>query len=1087
MSQKQQNLRNRLTAFFMLISACAFAGPFVLANNRAKVSEEALAQQRQVAVSVLDESGQPAIGAGVMVVSTRTGGVTGLDGKTTVQAKPGDKLEITYIGYETQTVTVGQSGTVSVVMVPSALALEETVVVGYGTQKKESVVASIAQVGNENLRKTGNTSDLTESLIGQIPGLVTTTSSGEPGGILTGDSATNVYIRGRNTWNTSGPLILVDGVERNMNNIDVNEVERISVLKDASATAVFGVKGANGVILITTKRGTEGKTRLNFNYTLTGKMLSKQPDKLDSYDALTLKNLTLEREGVLDETAWNEFLPYKVVERFKRPQSDENSVIYPNVDWEKALFKNFSLNTHKLSATVQGGGKKIKYFGSLAYLHEGDMFVRYDNYKTYDPNYNFDRFNFRSNVDFDLTKTTHLKFNLAGFFSRKNTNWNNEGTSSRADSWMWSATYFLAPDMYLPKYEDGRWGTFRDGQNTSVNPAAIVYNIGLRQTRQTQLNADFHINQDLDFITKGLKASASIFYDNTIRSEGGVYDNGNSARSSEASTNVPYEYIDYSLYTGPGQDPSEYTQILPPSSGDYDWVIRPWTYRAESVLAANFTSYIPVTRRMMYQLQLNWAREFGKHSVTATGVFKREEYARGSMFKNYREDWVGRVTYDYDNRYLVELNGAYNGSEQFGPGYRFAFFPSVALGWYISNEPWFKVNWMNKFKLRYSIGDVGNDNVSSTRWLYQTQYRYKAGRAPINKDMTKYSPYYFYNEQVVGNPNVHWEKARKTNYGVETSFLKDLVTLNFDYYTEHRTDILLSGSARTIPIYYGALTAPAVNAGEVKSRGWELELGINKQIGKNLLIWAKANINHNENEVIFRDDPRLQLFYLKHQGYQIGQSRSQLATEIYQNWDEIYASVPQETNDNYKLPGFYDIIDFNSDGLIKSSEDTPPTGYSVVPQNTYSWIFGTSYKGWDFMVQFIGANNANRTISFNNYQNKYNVVFGHARDYWSKENPNASSFLPRYQTEGGEFKGDFFVYDASYVRLQTIELSYRFSKNRFLDKIHCSNLRLFVNGNNLFFWSDLPDDRTDTNSAGSATGGAYPTLKRINFGIDLSF
>lgn len=1086
MSQKQQKQRTCLAVFLLLFSACALTGPVVLVNAAVKMSDETLAQQRQVTVLVLDENGQPAIGASVMIVSTRTGGVTGLDGKTKIQARPGDRLEIAYIGYETQIVTVDPSGTVTVVLVPSSIILEETVVVGYGTQRKESVVASIAQVGNESLRKSGNTFDLTESLVGQIPGLVTTTSSGEPGGILTGESATNVYIRGRNTWNTSGPLILVDGVERNMNNIDVNEVERISVLKDASATAVFGVKGANGVILITTKRGNEGKTRLNLNYTVTGKMLSRQPDKLDSYDALVLKNMTLEREGVLNEIAWDNYLPYRVIERFKKPQSAEYSVIYPNVDWEKALFRDFSLNTHKVSASVQGGTKKIRYFGALSYLHEGDMFVRYENYKTYDPNYDFDRFNFRSNVDFDLTKTTHLKFNLAGFFSCKNTNWNNEGTSANADFWMWSATYFLAPDMYLPKYEDGRWGTFGDGANTSVNPAAVVYNIGLRQTRQTQLNADFHIDQNLDFITKGLKASLSIFYDNTIRSEGGIYDVTNHARSSEPQTNVPYKYIDYSLYTGPGQDPSEYVQILPAASGDYDWVIRPWTYRAESVLAANFTSYIPVTRRMMYQVLLNWAREFGKHNISATGVFKREEYARGSMFKNYREDWVGRVTYGYDSRYLVELNGAYNGSEQFGPGYRFAFFPSVALGWYVSNESWFKANWMNKFKLRYSIGQVGNDNVSSTRWLYQSQFRYRSGRAPLNASLTGYSPYYFYNEQVVGNPNVHWETATKVNYGVETSFLKDLFILNFDYFTEHRTDILLAGNSRTIPVFYGALTAPAVNAGEVRSRGWELEFGINKQFGKDLQLWARANINHNENKVIFRDDPKLQLFYLKNEGHQIGQSRSQIATEIYQNWDQVYASVPQESNDNMKLPGFYDIIDFNADGLIKTSEDTPPIGYSVIPQNTYSWSFGVGYKGWSFMAQLVGANNASRTIAFDNYQSQYNVVFGHARDYWSKENPNASSFLPRFLT-AGEFIGDYFVYDSSYLRLQTVELSYTFSKNRFLDRIGCSNFRFFVNGNNLFLWSSLPDDRTATYSSGSATQGAYPTLKRINFGIDLSF
>lgn len=1084
MSQKQQNLRKRLATLFLLLSACAFIAPLWGVSAAETVNGSSFAQQRQVTITVLDENGQPAIQAGVMLVSTKTGGVTDLDGKARIQAKAGDQIEVTYIGYETQTVTVGQSGDIVVNMVPSSMTLEETVVVGYGQQKKESVVASIAQVGNETLRRTGQSSDLTEALVGQMPGLVSLTSSGEPGGILTGESATSLFIRGRNTWNGGGPLILVDGVERNMNNVDVNEVERISILKDASATAVFGVKGANGVILITTKRGEEGKTRLSFNYTLTGKMLAKQPAKLDSYDAMMAKNEIIEREGVLNEPSWDAYVPYKIVERFRKPQTEEYALIYPNVDWTKEMFEDFALNTHKVSGNIQGGTKKIKYFGSLAYMHEGDMFRDYDNNKPYDANYNFDRFNFRSNVDFDLTKTTRLKFDLAGFFSRKNTNWNNEGSTGRADQWMYSASYFLAPNMYLPMYPDGRWGTYSDGSNNSVNPIAAVYNLGIRQTRTTQINASFAINQDLSFITKGLKASVSINYDNSIRSEGGVYDINNSIRSSEARTNVAFKYVNYKLYTGPDQDPSEYTQLLPAPEDQYDWAYQVVSRRYETILNANWAGYIPVTRRTMYQAQLNYNRDFGKHGVTAMGVFKREQYAQGSMFPNYREDWVGRVTYDYDGRYLLEANGAYNGSEKFGPGYRFDFFPSVALGWYLSNENFFKVDWMNKVKFRYSLGRVGDDNGGG-RWLYSTQYAY-GGYARLAKATNGSSPYKFYRESTIGNPDVHWETAVKQNLGIELGFLKDLFTVSFDYFTEKRRDILLSGSSRSIPAFYGA-TAPSANLGKVNSKGFEFELGVNKQIGKDLLLWGKVTANHNENTTIFRDDPQLQYDYLKQAGYQIGQARSQIRTDMYKSWDDVFASVPQENNDGQKLPGFFNILDFNADGIIKSSEDTPPVGYSEIPQNSGSLALGAEYKGWTFMIQFYAVNNANRTISWNNYQNDYDIVYGNVADYWSKEfNPNGQSFLPVWKTSG-EFIGDYYFYDASFVRLQTVELGYTFKKVGLLKKIHCDNLRLFVNGNDLFFWSDLPDARTTTNSAGSATNGAYPTLKRVNFGIDISF
>ena len=1079
---KQQNSRKRLAASFLIVFCLCFLG-FVPRLAAEVSSGAAQQQQNQVTVVVLDENGEPIPGAGVMVVSTKLGGVTDLDGKATVPAKPGDQIEVMFMGYVTQTVTASGARTLTVNLRPSSETIEETVVVGYGTQKKESVVASIAQVGNESLRKVGNSTDLTEALVGQAPGLVSLTSSGEPGGITTGESATSLFIRGKNTWNGGGPLILVDGVERNMNNVDVNEVERISVLKDASATAVFGVKGANGVILITTKRGEEGKTRLNFNYTVTGKAIAKQPEKMDSYEALMTKNDVIEREGVLNEVSWDAYTPYRIVERFKKPQSAEYAEIYPNVDWTKELYEDFAVNTHKVSANIQGGSKKIKYFGSLAYMHEGDMFRNYDNGKPYDPNYDFDRFNFRSNVDFDLTKTTRLKFDLAGFFSRKNTNWNNEGSTSRADQWMYSAAYFLAPNMFLPKYSDGRWGAYSDGANSSTNPLAAVYNLGLRQTRSTQINARFAIDQDLSFITKGLKANLQVTYDNTIRSEGGVYDINNSIRASEARTNVAYKYINYKNYY-PGADPSEYVIDMPIPEDEYDWAYQVVSRRYETILNANWAGYIPVMRRLTYQAQLNYAREFGKHGVTAMGVFKREEYAQGSMFPNYREDWVARLTYDYDGRYLLEANGAYNGSEKFGPGYRFDFFPSIALGWYISNEHWFKADWMNKLKLRYSLGKVGDD-TGGGRWAYVTSYAY-GGQSRLNKATNTLSPYKMYRESTLGNPDLHWETATKQNFGLEIGAWRDLVTFSFDYFTEKRVDIIRSGSDRSIPAFFGA-TAPAANLGRVNAKGFEIELGINKQIGKDLLLWAKLTANHNENKVIFADDPQLQLFYLKTEGYQIGQQRTQLSAGMYKSWDDIYASVPQESNDGMKLPGYFNIVDFNADGIIKSSEDTPPVGYSEIPQNTGSLAFGFDWKGFNFSVQFYAVNNANRKIAWNNYTSDYDIVYKNVSDYWSKENPNGTAFLPRWQTAGGEFIGSYYYYDASYVRLQLIELGYTFKKVGLLKKINCDNLRLFLNGNDLLFWSDLPDARTTTYSGGSATNGAYPTLKRVNFGVDISF
>lgn len=1045
--------------------------------------------QKTVTGNITDKEGMPLPGVSVVVKGTTVGTVTNIDGNFSIPNVGANAiLQFSFVGMKTQEIAVGEKISLNVVMEDQSIGLEEVVAVGYGVQKKESVVGSIVQASNEDLKRTANTSDLRQALVGQLPGVVALTVSGEPGGILRGESGTNIFIRGQNTWNGGQPLILVDGVERDMNNVDVNEVETISVLKDASATAVFGVKGANGVILITTKRGSEGKTTLNFNYVSTGSMLSRQPKKLDSYEAMMAKNEIIEREGVLNEPSWGAYVPFEIVQRFKTPQTPEYARIYPNVDWEDEMFKTMGFS-HRMTLSAQGGSQAVQYFGSMAYLHEGDMFTDYDNGKGYDPNYNFDRFNFRSNIDIRLTNTTKFKLNLSGYYSLKNTNYNNEGSTGRADSWMWRATYGLAPNLYLPMYEDGRWGAYQEGGNNTVNPLAIVYNIGIRQTRATQLNADFALEQDLDFITKGLKAKASLFYDNSILSEGGIYDVANSARANEAGANVKFKQIYWLKYTGPDQNPAEYTLNLPVSEDEYNWVQRPWTIREETVGdGQNFTSGIPVDRRMMYQFQLNYARTFGSHSVSGMGLFKREEYADGSMFKNYREDWVFRTTYDYKSRYLMEVNGAYNGSEQFGPGYRFDFFPSLALGWYISNEDFFKIDWVDRLKLRFSTGRIGDDRVSGGRWLYADQFAY-GGRANLNANTTSsstgLSPYTQYRQTVVGNPGIRWETAVKNNFGLEMGVFKNLFTLNFDYFTEDRTDILLTGDSRNVPAFFGA-TPPSANLGRVKSKGYEIELGFNKKANRNLEFYGTLAISHNENTIMERDDPPLQYDYLKAKGYPIGQIKNLIKTEFYDNWDEVYASVPTETNDLQKLPGYYDLLDFNADGIIKSSEDTPPIGYSEIPQNTASLNLGTDYKGFSFTLQFYGVNNANRSIQFNNYASDIDIIYAHARDYWSKENPDATSFLPRWKTQA-ENVGDYFIYDASYLRLRMVELAYTFNDVPWVKAAGFTNLRMYLNGNNLFFWSKLPDDREQTYSGGTATQGAYPTLKRINLGMELTF
>lgn len=1031
-------------------------------------------QGNTVKGKLVDERGEALPGVTIVVKGTSMGTTSDVDGNYVLHNVPVNSVLIfSFVGMRTQEISVGNKTTINVTMEEETIGLQEVVAVGYGIQRKESVVGAISQTSSKELMRRGNVSDFKQALSGQLPGLVTITSSGEPGGVK-GASATSIFIRGQNTWNGGQPLILVDGVERDMSNVDVNEVQNVSILKDASATAVFGVKGANGVILITTKRGEEGKTNISFSYNTSAQMLSKVPETLESFDAIQIRNLAIEREVALNGPSWLDYIPYEISTRYKSPRPKEYETLYPNVDWEKAMFKDVGFS-HKATVSASGGNKFVRYFGSLAYLHEGDMFKDYENNKGYDPNYNFDRFNFRSNLDFQVTPTTDMKMNLSGYYSQKNTNYN--GQEGSHDYLMWQSIYFMPPDVFLPQYADGRWGWTTTVGNL-YNPVAVVNNVGIRKLRRTQLNVDLEVNQNLDIITKGLSTKAVLNYDNTIVGEGGIYDNTNSVWPLMEKSNTPYVVVNPILYTGPDQDPSEYTTYYPIGGlYKYDWVQLPWSIRPEAIGSG-------VTRRLKYQMQLNYIRKFGLHNLTAMGVFARDEYASGDMFKNYREDWAFRTTYDYDARYLLEINGAYNGSEQFGPKYRFEFFPSVGIGWNLSNEKFFHVDWMNKLKFRYSLGYVGDDRVNAPRWLYTTRYSY-GGASRLVGDISKTSPYAWYKELSVGNPDIHWEKARKQNYGVEVGLLDNLFTANFEYFKERRTDILLAGEGRSIPNFFGANPAPA-NIGQVNSGGFELELKFNKRF-RELYLWSSFSLTHAKNKIKFADDPVLLPDYQKKEGFPIGQIKTQLRTGFNKNWDEVYASVPTETNDLSMLPGYYDLLDFNADGVINSF-DAVPYGYSEIPQNTFNTSLGFEYKNFSVMAQLYGVANASRVVSLMNFANYTNVVFSHVRDYWSKDNQNATSFLPRWKTQGQNI-GDYYLFDASYIRLKTIELAYLFNRsdNKWLENTGITSLRMYVNGDNLFFWSKLPDDREAAWSGGAANTGAYPTVKRINFGINLTF
>lgn len=1004
---------------------------------------------------VLDAQKKPLEGATVQVKETKISTVTDSKGRFSISVPDGKKiLVISYVGKSAEEVAIGNQSSVTVTLKDNAAEIDAIVVVGYGRQKKASVVGAISQTTGQVLERTGGVNNLGMALTGNLPGLVTTASSGMPGA-----EDPQILIRAQTSWNSSSPLILVDGIERPgaINTIDITSVESISILKDASATAVYGVKGANGVILITTRKGIEGKPTIRLRSNMTMKVASKLPQKYDAYDALSLRNTVVANELMNAPAGWANFKPEAILDKYRHPANSDEWDRYPNVDWEKELFKSNALS-YNTSANVSGGSKFVTYFAAIDFVYEGDLFKTFTNNRGYQPGYGYTRTNVRSNLDFNLTRTTKFTTRLFGSNGVRKGPWG----SLDGDASYWASAYRSSPDAMRPIYSDGTWGWYSP-RNADVPNS--VYNLavsGIEKRTNTQLTTDFVLQQDLNMILKGLSARASLSLDNNFRETGrGVNDQYNGPQRKWINPETGQIVLETPINTG--------TQL------DYIDQVR-WSPQAGSV-DKNYTS-----RHSNYQAQLNYARKFGKNDVSGLALFQREKYATGSEFFHFREDWVFRGTYAYDSRYLLEVNGAYNGSEKFGPAKRFAFFPSFSAGWNISNEKFMKeVRFVNLLKLRGSWGWVGDDNVSG-RWLYRDQWSY-GGNTQMGSPLSN-TPYTFYRISQLGNPNISWETVEKHNIGVDFSLFRGRVAGSVDVFNDIRSDIIIDGSNRAIPTYFGA-TAPKANLGKVKGQGFEMELKLNQNIGKQIRIWANINISHAKNKVIYRDDPELLADYLKSAGHALGQTYAYLNSGYLQSWDDFYGSTERSTNNRNKLAGDYNIVDFNGDGII-DQYDRAPYQYSGNPQNTYNVTLGLDWKGFNAFVQFYAVNNVTREVTFptfNTYSGS-NVAYVEGT-YWTKANGGGDVPLPRYSSlaaTGAE--GTHYLFDGSYLRLKNAEIGYTIT-GKAISKMGMRSLRIYVNGNNLALWTDMPDDR-ESNFSGGSGYGAYPTMKRYNTGIDIN-
>ena len=1034
--------------------------------------------QAQITVTgnVTDGAADPLIGASVIVKGNASlGTVTDFDGNFQLKVpSESSVLVISYVGMTTKEIKIGKQRSFKVTLQDDT-QLQEVVVVGFGQQKKASVVGAITQTTGEVLERAAGIGSVGAALTGNLPGVATIATTGQPG-----EEDPQIYIRGAAAWNQDAqPLILVDGVKREIKSVDITSVATISVLKDASATAVYGVEGANGVILITTKRGQEGKAKIDFGFNATLKTVSKLPRKYDSYDGYMYRNQAIENElAIGGDASWAYYRPQNFINNFinqdhtVRPNFDANGNYlgdysqaerYPNIDWQDEMFKStaFSYNTN---LNISGGTKAVKYFVSFDYQNEGDMTRIWDNRQGYEGGYAYNRLNVRSNLDFQITKTTQFKVNLAGSNAQQKTPryyYGNSGEFFQQQNW--AGAYGMPPNVFPVQFSDNSWGYYPLVSNMANSPQNVALS-GYELKTITRIFTDFSLEQDLGFITKGLIARGTISWDNQFNESARGIDQAGGGHTSKRMYMLPEDGVlhpENQIYTNTGFD--FYEKV--------DW----------STAGGN-VSY--TNRATEMSLQLFWARQFGKHNVTLMGNWKRRIQAGNAELENRREDWVFRTTYDYNSKYFAEFNGAYNGSQKFSPDNRFAFFCSGAAGWMISEEPFMKKlkekRILDMFKIRGSIGEIGDDNAGA-RWAYMNQW------AVINKvHMTLTdgeSPFQGYRESVIAAPDLKWATVLKKNLGFDYAFLGGMFAGSFDWFRDDRKDIFVSGGNRSVPSYYGARTVPDINKGEMKNSGFEFEIRFNKVLKNGMRFWANCNYTYAHNEIKLKDDPALLPAYRRAQGYSQGQYHSFIDNGFIGTYDELYSTPKREKDDTQVMIGDHYIVDFNADGVVDETYDQAPYGYTGNPEHTYNATIGWEWKGFSWFAQFYGVTGVTRDVGLASFNNKLLTVYDNG-DWWNPVAGDGDVVVPRFTTQVAYNDGTQYLYDGSYFRLKNVEVAYTWTKG-WIKKLGFSSLKIYLNGNNLFMITKMPDDR-EGNGNFSGGGGAYPTVRRFNLGVKLN-
>jgi TonB-linked SusC/RagA family outer membrane protein len=987
--------------------------------------------QRSINGTVSDESGQPLPGVSVVVKGTATGVATNMDGKFSLNVPANAKtLVFSFIGMKPQEEQINDRSTIDVRLIAETIGLEEVVAIGYGIQKKVTITGAVSSVGSAELVQSPNAS-VGNSLAGRVTGLSSIQYSGQPGA-----DAPEIYIRGIGSLSTdrSSPLMLVDGVERSFTQLDPDEIESISVLKDASATAVFGVRGANGVIIVTTKRGALGPAKISVSTSFGVQVPTRLLDFTDSYNYALLYNEAMANDG------GSPFFSDETIEAFR---TNSDPIIYPNIDWLSYMMKPFAPES-KQNVSISGGTQRVKYFVSLGNTYQGGMFETFSKGK--ENNFSFNRYNYRSNLDIDVTKTTKLSLTLGGRLGVRN---EPNGTNELFRTLYWAVPYSGAGIV------DGKWiktGTTYIPGTDKKEGLTPFYGLGFVNQLQNSLNLDINLKQKLDFITKGLsfsiKGAYNTFYSHT------------KTRASSIAYYQPYYIHDLDL-TYPATDKtivykkigSDGTLSYGESFGkDRDWYA---------------------------EAGIDYDRTFGSHHFTGLVLYNESKNFYPDQFSDIPAGLVGlvgRVTYDYKIRYLLDLNMGYNGSENFAPGKRFGFFPAVSVGWVLSEEPFFKnLGLFNYFKLRGSYGVVGNDKLGSNRFLYLPD-SYNPNSGGYNFGTDNPNNQIAATEGKVGNPFVSWEKAAKQNYGADFKLFDAKLGLSFDYFIENREDILWSRS--TVPGFV-SYDLPAVNLGKTKNQGYEIEASW-RQTVSDFTYWVNFNLSYAKNKIVFMDEIPQNEPYLYRTGHPVGQPFGYVTDGFYGVNDVLPSGVK---------PGYLKFKDLNLDGQV-NTDDQMAIGYPVYPEYSIGTTIGFKWKNLDMNMLWSAATHTSRMLG-----DVYKTAFGEtgnrsllqymADGRWTPETA-ADATYPVMSLAGATYnaKGsDFWLKDASYIRLKNIELGYNM-KAGFLSRMGIKNLRAFINGYNLLTFDKLkiadPESKT-------ATDSQYPIVKIYNIGLKVDF